>query len=129
MVYDVIDDWSDPALGGEWFRPQVEKDLIEKSDVVIASAQDLVERVRSMGRQAELVPNAVNADVFGVDLPPRPEDLPEAEVIIGYHGSLYGDWFDWDALRNVAEAFPNVAVVLMVMTRPGGPPCWPISIS
>ena len=113
LIYDVIDDWSDPALGGEWFRPQTEKDLIDKSDVVIASAPDLVKKVENMGRQAELVLNAVNADVFGVDLPPRPEDLPAAEVIIGYHGSLYGDWFDWEALKQVAVAFPEAAIVLI----------------
>ena len=113
LIYDMIDDWSDPALGGEWFRPQIEKDLIETSDVVIASAPDLVKKVENMGHQAELVPNAVNADVFGVDLPPRPDDLPEAEVIIGYHGSLYGDWFDWEALKQVAVAFPEAAIVLI----------------
>ena len=113
LVYDVIDDWSDPALGGEWFRPQLEGNLIEKSDVVIASAPDLVKKVENMGRQADLVPNAVNADVFGVDLPPRPGDLPEAEIIIGYHGSLYGDWFDWEALTQVAVAFPEAAIVLI----------------
>jgi len=113
LVYDIIDDWSDPALGGEWFRPRLETDLIEDSDVVIASAPDLVKKVGNMGRQAVLVPNAVNADVFGVALPPQPDDLPEAKVIIGYHGSLYGDWFDWEGLTQVAVAFPEAAIVLI----------------
>ena len=113
LVYDVIDDWSDPALGGEWFRPQMEADLIRRSDLVIASAPDLVNNVFKKGKTALLVPNAVNADVFGVDLPPRPDDLPEAKTIIGYHGSLYGDWFDWEALARMAEAFPEAAVVLI----------------
>ena len=43
MVYDVIDDWSDPALGGEWYRPETEKDLIISADRVVASAPDLVQ--------------------------------------------------------------------------------------
>jgi len=113
LVYDVIDDWSDPALGGEWFRPRLETNLIEDSDAVIASAPDLVRKVEQLGGSAHLVPNAVNADVFGVDLPPRPVDLPEAKTIIGYHGSLYGDWFDWEALARIAEAYPEAAVVLI----------------
>lgn len=113
LVYDIIDDWSDPALGGDWYRPSVEEQLILKADRVVASAPDLIERAKRMGRDADLVPNAVNAGIFGVDLPPRPEDLPEAEPIIGYHGSLYGDWFDWDSVRDVAEAFPAAAVVLI----------------
>lgn len=113
MVYDMIDDWSDPALGGDWFRSESEQNLVETADRVVATAPDLVDRVRMMGREAVLVPNAVNAEIFGVDLPARPDDLPNAEMIIGYHGSLYGDWFDWDALRNVAEAFPEAAIVLI----------------
>ena len=59
------------------------------------------------------MPNGVNVSLFGGDLPPRPKDLPEAEVVIGYHGSLYGDWFDWESLRRVAEANPEAAIVLI----------------
>ncbi|HEX6146516.1 MAG TPA: glycosyltransferase, partial [Acidimicrobiia bacterium] len=113
VVYDVIDDWSDPALGGDWYRPEIERDLVASADRVAASAPDLVDRVAAMGREAVLVPNAVNAAVFGADLPPWPSDLPEAETIIGYHGSLYGEWFDWDSLRRVADANPRAAVVLI----------------
>jgi glycosyltransferase involved in cell wall biosynthesis len=113
LIYDVIDDWSDPALGGEWFNDELERVLVTRADRVMASAPDLVDRVWRLGREATLVPNAVNAEIFGVDLPPRPLDLPEAEVIIGYHGSLYGDWFDWEALRAVAEAHPGAAVVVI----------------
>ena len=113
LVYDVIDDWSDPALGGEWYRPELEKDLIITANRVVASASDLVERVASLGKEATLVPNGVNVSIFGGDLPHRPKDLPEAEVVIGYHGSLYGDWFDWESLRRVAEANPEAAIVLI----------------
>jgi hypothetical protein len=113
LVYDVIDDWSDPALGGEWFRPEIEKDLVGVADRVIASAPDLVKRVEPLGGKAALVPNAVNAGIFGGDPAPRPEDLPDAATIIGYHGSLYGDWFDWVSVRRVAEADPGAAVVLI----------------
>jgi Glycosyl transferase 4-like domain/Glycosyl transferases group 1 len=113
MVYDVIDDWSDPALGGEWYQAQLEKDLITSADRVVASAPDLVQRIAAFGKAATLVPNGVNVPVFGADLPARPKDLPEAEVIIGYHGSLYGDWFDWESLYRVAEANPQAAIVLI----------------
>ena len=113
MVYDVIDDWTDPALGGDWYRPDIERELMASADRVTASAPDLVNRVGEMGREAVLVPNAVNVAVFGVELPPRPDDLPSAETIIGYHGSLYGDWFDWESLRRVAEAYPHAVVVLI----------------
>ncbi len=109
----MIDDWSDPALGSEWYRPEVERDLITSSDRVIASAPDLVRRAAKMGAEADLIPNAVNGAIFGVEHSPRPADLPTGETIIGYHGSLYGDWFDWEALRRVAEANPRAVVVLI----------------
>lgn len=113
LVYDVIDEWSDPALGGDWFDGARERDLIVRADRVLASAPDLVDRMWRMGREATLVPNAVNPEIFSVDLPPRPVDLPQADIIIGYHGSLYGNWFDWEALLGVAEAFPDAALVII----------------
>ncbi len=124
MVYDVIDDWSDPALGSEWYRPDLERDVIMSAARVVASAPDLVQRVAAFGKEASLVPNGVNVSLFGGDLPPRPKDLPVAEVVIGYHGSLYGDWFDWESLRRVAEANPEAAIVLIgddKTTRPAMP--------
>jgi glycosyltransferase involved in cell wall biosynthesis len=125
LVYDVIDDWSDPALGGEWFRPEIETDLIRLADRVTASAPDLVRRVAGLGAQATLVANAVSVGIFGGELPPRPGDLPDAGTIIGYHGSLYGDWFDWESVRRVADADARAAVVLIgddKASRPQMPP-------
>lgn len=113
VVYDLIDDWSDPALGWYWYRASDEQQLIERADRIIASAPDLVERVRIMRRKADLVPNAVNADLFGVNRLPRPDDMPLAEKIIGYHGSIYGDWLDWVQFEEVARAFPDAAVVVI----------------
>jgi len=125
MVYDMIDDWSDPALSGEWFLSQTERDLVDAADRVVATAPDLVEKVERMDREAMLIPNAVNAEIFNVDLPTRPNDLPHAEMVIGYHGSLYGDWFDWEALTKVAEAFPEAAVVLIGDDKTRQPPTPP----
>ncbi|NNC93833.1 MAG: glycosyltransferase [Acidimicrobiia bacterium] len=41
--------------------------------------------------------------------------------MLSYHGSLYGDWFDWEALRSVAEAFPD-ARVQVIGDEHGHPP-------
>ena len=117
VVFDIIDDWSDPALGGEWYDADFENDLIMNADAVVGSASDLVQRAHNAGRSdAALVPNAVNESVFGGDPGNRPPDLPEGPLI-GYHGSLYGDWFDWDGLRAVARANPDATVVLIGEAR------------
>ena len=112
LVYDIIDDWSDPALGGEWYDQGLERRTIGIADAVVASAPDLVERAADAGAEAVLVPNAVNSELFAGGPTLWPPDLPDGRII-GYHGSLYGDWFDWDSVAAVAEANPSATVVLI----------------
>ena len=108
VVYDIIDRWSDPALGWDWYDPTVEEALIASADAVVATAPDLLS-----GSAGLVVPNAVDEVVFGGDAEP-PSDLPASKgPLIGYHGSLYGSWFDWDALRRVAAAFDESQVVVI----------------
>ena len=77
MVFDLIDDWSDPSLGDPWYSPGFEKDLIVSATVVSASARDLLERFVVAGRDdGVLVPNAVNETVFDTTDVVRPDDLP-----------------------------------------------------
>lgn len=125
LVYDIIDDWSDPALGGDWYRPAVEEELMAAADVVVASAEALVERAARHDREAALVPNAVDDTVFGAVAAACPDDLATFDrPRIGYHGSLYGEWFDWEALSAVAEAHAAAAVVVIGDDK-GHPPMPP----
>lgn len=114
-VYDLIDDWDDPELGSDWFDSRAEHRLMEGADHLIASASDLVERIRSRaGRVAVLVPNGVNEHLFGDHGLPQPSDWPTGgDLVIGYHGSLYGSWLDWDAVRQVAATYPNALLVMI----------------
>ncbi|MCZ7533591.1 MAG: glycosyltransferase [Acidimicrobiia bacterium] len=113
MVFDLIDDWSDPSLGGSWYSAGFEKDLIVSATAVSASAPDLLKRFKAVGRNdGVLVPNAVNETVFEAEDVVRPDDLP-AGPIIGYHGSLYGNWIDWEAIIRIANRFTGHSVVLI----------------
>jgi glycosyltransferase involved in cell wall biosynthesis len=125
VVYDLIDDWSDSALGGSWYQPRVESALIEAADYLIASAPSLVKSLQARaGRPVTLVPNAVNARLFDHRRAwSRPGDLPEGPIF-EYHGSLYGDWFDWEAVRRVAEEVADSSVVL-IGDRPAKKPTLP----
>ncbi len=60
VVYDIIDDWSDPALGGDWYDVETEAWFMRSADQVIASAVDLANRSERMGATAAVVPNAVS---------------------------------------------------------------------
>jgi len=111
-IYDLIDDWSAPMLGGEWYRPALERELIANADGLAASAPDLLQRFS--GRPATLVPNGVNTQLFGRPPGPTPADFPAGDgPVLGYHGSLYGAWMDWGSLARVARQRPEARVVMI----------------
>lgn len=112
-VYDVIDDWSDRALGGEWYDAEVEDWYVATARVVTASAPDLVARTVLGQGTATLVPNAVNVRLFSVEGPVARDLADHDGLVLGYHGSLYGDWFDWQSLHDVAESYPDALVVVI----------------
>jgi glycosyltransferase involved in cell wall biosynthesis len=113
VVYDLIDDWSDESLGGDWYDPDVERRIVSMADGISCTADDLLRHVETLGRESSLVPNGVNEVVFGRGNPSeRPSDMPEGPAIV-YHGSLYGSWFDWVALESVARAFMDYALVVI----------------
>jgi glycosyltransferase involved in cell wall biosynthesis len=112
IVFDIIDDWTDASLGGFWYKPEVDQEIVSMADAVVASAPDLVSHGVELGSETTLIPNAVNAELFGPLATESPADLPSGEII-GYVGSLYGEWFDWDALGRIAEAFPDATIAVI----------------
>lgn len=124
VIYDLIDDWSDEALGGWWYRSEIEDEFISAADTLSGSARLLVHNLeqRSGGRSVAYVPNGVNQNMFSGAPTEVPADIPPGPgPLLSYHGSLYGDWFDWDALRAVAEAFPE-ARLQVIGDEHGHPP-------
>lgn len=115
IVYDKMDKW-DSALGGDWYSRSAEDQLIEFSDILVATALDIKEEMesRAAGKPVHLIPNAVNGHLFDVAKNyERPLDLPEQRPLIGYTGSMYGEWFREDLVIKTAESNPEAAVVLL----------------
>jgi GT2 family glycosyltransferase/glycosyltransferase involved in cell wall biosynthesis len=114
VVFDLIDDW-DTSLGGDWFNLDVFVKFVERCDVVVGSARVLVEKLRSLGRaDAIYAPNAANEYIFDkYGEFARPIDLPNAERLAVYFGSLYGEWFAWDHIEAAAVSNPNTAFILI----------------
>jgi len=115
VVFDLIDDWSAASLGGDWYRPDDEQTLIRASRSLVATAPDLVQRLEAMSqREVSLIPNGVSETVFSGEIASLPADFPLGDgPVIGFHGSLYGDWFDWEALDRVAAEFPNARLLVL----------------
>lgn len=114
IIYEMIDDWNS-SLGGVWYSTDIEKQIIDSSHNLIATAQVLQKKLAEMsGRQVDLLPNAVNSLLFNPDrIYRRPDDLPLAEWTAAYIGALWGDWFDWDLLVRLANQYPKAAIVVI----------------
>ena len=111
VMFDVIDDWSHPGLGGDWYRPGLETAAVAAADAVTASAPDLLAKAPGT---AVLVPNGVDVAVFARSPGPLPADFPAGEgPVLGYHGSLWPDWFDWASVARVATARPEARILLI----------------
>ena len=115
LIYDLMDDWSS-ALGSGWYSKEVEDEIIAISDYLVATAQDLKNQLerRAPGRSVLLLPNAVNTELFDPNrFYPRPADLPDRRPIIGYIGSMYGEWFREDLVIKVAQSYPDASIVVI----------------
>lgn len=113
-VFEMIDAW-DSSLGGDWFDPNVLAEFVRVADRVTGTARVLRESLVRMGRRdAIYLPNAYNETIFDLyrTLPRPPEYLPGKRVLL-YFGSLYGEWFDWDAIRATAARSPEAVVYLI----------------
>ena len=104
VVYDCIDNW-DSTLGGNWYSKEKELEIIGFSNVLIASAKTLADRIRTLtDKDVHLIPNAVNTRLFDPSIEyTRPGDLPSGKPIGMYTGALWGEWFDWDLLKHLAK--------------------------
>lgn len=113
-VYDCIDRW-DSELGRGWYRHEAERRIARGSDVLVASAAELLHHVERLAeREALLLPNAYNSRVFRADAePPRPADMPAAERVALYVGALWGGWLDWELVGAAARALPGTTFVFV----------------
>lgn len=118
VVFELIDAW-DSSLGGDWFDDDVYADYIRLSTRVVGTARVLQKELVARAREdAEYLPNAVNERIFDAYLHyDRPADLPSGGRVLLYFGSLYGEWFDWNAIRLAALRCPRDAICLI-----GDPP-------
>ncbi len=114
IVYDLVDDWQS-FLGSDWYSPQVEDQIIARADHLTATLPLLQDRLQNRSEKTvSLLPNAVNRRLFNPERAYlRPSDFPVADWSVIYTGALYGPWFDWQLLLQVARAFPEAALVLI----------------
>jgi glycosyltransferase involved in cell wall biosynthesis len=110
IVYDCLDEHTGfanpwPGLAGR------EMELIEGSDMVVATSRPLYEKVSRSASRALLLPNAADYDHFkdpGAARPLRGISRP----IIGYFGAI-AEWFDVEMVATAARRHKDWQFVLI----------------
>jgi len=116
VVYDMCDDH---ALAGRRANDEfvrTHQKWIAAADVMVVTADRLLEAVRPQRPDAILLPNAVRPEDWELaGPPPSPKHLRrarQAPVVVGYYGAI-GRWFNWDMWESAAKARPDWAFVLI----------------
>lgn len=105
VVYDCMDRYAAFHRGRARGRiDRAERAIVERADLVFATSQGLVERLRPFASNVELLPNGVDFARFAIDRsgPPPEWRRKIAGPVVGYHGAL-GDWLDYEMLAWLAQ--------------------------
>lgn len=123
LLYHCVDRWS--AFQG--YDPELmvasEAEICRTADLVIASAEDLVERCRQYSSNVHYVPHGVDHAHFAAAL--QPGDLPaELAAIpgprIGFFGLIH-EWVDIDLIGRLADRLPYSFVLIGATDQDLGP--------
>ena len=109
LVYYCGDDFG--ALQGVDCAPvlQLERELVQKADLVLAASDVLAQRFPR--HKTRLLPHGVDVELFARPAS-SPDDLPSNRPVAGYYGVL-GNWFDVEALAAAARELPEWAFLLI----------------
>ena len=115
LVYDYIDELE--VFG--YYCQRMEKEharLVEISDSVITTAENLYAEVKQKRPDALLVPNGVCLEDFKVVKDSIPADLAgivaQGKPIVGYYGAL-AEWLDYDLINFACEECKDLNFVLI----------------
>lgn len=120
IIYENIDNW-ETSLGNMFFSEEALKQMLDKSTILVGTAQllakqleDYLKKYKLENKKIVYLPNAVDSDLFE----PRKEYIKPNDLIIGektliYYGSLWGSWFDWELIKDIATNCKNVEINLI----------------
>jgi glycosyltransferase involved in cell wall biosynthesis len=115
LIYYCVDEYTAFTGASEGLK-EIENELFRKSDLVIVSAEKLLEDKKSLNPRTFLIRHGVDHEHFSKALKAETE-VPEAirnlpRPVIGFHG-LLADWVDYELLRKIAEHFKNGSLALV----------------
>ncbi|HQE92291.1 MAG TPA: glycosyltransferase [Anaerolineae bacterium] len=116
VIFDCMDNYPGFFSGREHtVITAMELDLLHRADLVLTTAQPLLEKCRRINANTHLVPNGVDATHFAR----ARAGLAEADDLhvcsrprFGYIGTI-GPWTDVDSMMALARAAPNGSVIVI----------------
>lgn len=120
IIYENIDNW-ESSLGNEVFDADTLKEMLEYSTILTATAKPLVDQLKSYldrygieKKKIVYLPNAVDDELFDINKTySKPQDLIIGKKTLLYYGSLWGEWFDWDLVYELAIKNPEIEINLI----------------
>jgi glycosyltransferase involved in cell wall biosynthesis len=116
VVYYCTDEWSQFSYVNGPRMAAAENRLLERADVVFATARSLVENRRPKNPNTFLATHGVDFDQFSQALDPAtpiPDDLAALpRPVLGFYGTIH-DWIDFDLLAYLAERHPEWSFALI----------------
>ncbi|HEY0462291.1 MAG TPA: glycosyltransferase [Pyrinomonadaceae bacterium] len=115
LVYYCVDEYT-AFTGVSSGLKEIEEDLFRRADLVVVSAEPLLESKKKFNPKTFLIRHGVDFNHFrkaldeATEIPGEIKDLPKP--IIGFHG-LLADWVDFELIKKIAEHFKNGSVVLI----------------
>lgn len=120
IVYENIDNW-ETSLGNNIYSEKILKKMLNYADLLVGTAKPLVKQLKDYlkkynikNKEVIYLANAVDEELFcGLKKQEKPEDLIIGSKTLLYYGSLWGSWFDWDLVINLALNNPDYAINLI----------------
>jgi glycosyltransferase involved in cell wall biosynthesis len=115
VIYHCVDEYSQFDGAGDDIA-LLEAELINKSDLVITCSSPLQESKKRLNANTVLIRHGVEHEHFtqacddATGIPADIAALPKP--VIGFYG-LVAEWVDLEAMRRVAEAFPQGSLVIV----------------
>ena len=110
LVYDCMDHHEGFGGMGKDLA-QLEKQLINESDLTVSTSAWLDQSVAKHARHRALIRNAADYELFS-RVPESTYCDPQGRRIIGYYGAI-ADWFDTDLVAAVAEQHADCSILLI----------------
>ncbi|WP_235589107.1 glycosyltransferase, partial [Tepidibacillus decaturensis] len=113
IIYECVDEHT--GFNHSYATKKLEEEMIQRSSVVITTADTLFTRKFKLNSRTYLVKNAVNPNYFSNEtaIPKELSDIKrENKIIIGYLGAI-ANWFDKELLIEVAKKNEHMVFVLV----------------